>query len=224
MAYTQHTPILLNEHETSMPWDAVDTVVFDIGNVLLRFDPDYILRALFEDAHKRAVLMEKVFRSPYWIELDRGALTYAEAARRMAQGDARLEADAAYLLDHWCAHKKVIAQGWAAARACAAHGKRLCLLSNYHREAFEYNLAHHAIFSLFDVRLISCYVHQLKPEAEIYDTLIHVSGLNPARSVFLDDMLVNVQGAMRAGLNGYWVRSEAEMGAFFAGTPEGNPA
>lgn len=213
----EKTALLLNESFETMPWDAVDTVVFDIGNVLLRFDPPYILRTLFDDAQKRNVMMEKVFRSPYWIELDRGTLTYAQAARAMAQGDAQLEKDAAYLLKHWCSHKQVIEPGWAAARACAAHGKRLCLLSNYHREAFEYNLAHHEIFSLFDVRLISCYVHQLKPDAEIYDTLIHVSGLDPSRSVFLDDMPGNVQAAIRAGLHGFWVRSEQEMGAFFTG-------
>lgn len=207
--------LLFNDHFEKMPWDAIDTVVFDIGNVLMRFDPDYVLRQLFPDEKKREELLERVFRTPHWLDLDRGTLSYADAPRVMAKGDARLEKDIAYLLENWCTHKLPIEAGWAAARACAAHGKRLCLLSNYHREAFAYNLAHHEIFDLFDVRLISCYVHQLKPDAEIYDTLIHVSGLDPARTVFLDDTEKNVRGAMAAGIHGYWVRSDAQMAAFF---------
>lgn len=209
------TGLLFNDRFVAMPWDAVDAVVFDIGNVLMRYDPAYLLRVMVDDPQRREVLMERVFRSPYWLELDRGTLSYAEAPRRMAQGDARLEGEIAYVLEHWCDYKTPISQGWAAVQACAAHGKRLCLLSNYHREAFAYNLAHHEIFRLFDVRLISCYVHQLKPEPEIYDTLIHVAGLDPARTLFLDDTLGNVQGAMTAGLHGYWVRSAEEMRAFF---------
>lgn len=211
------TALLLNDHFQTMPWDRVDTVVFDIGNVLMRFDPPYLLQAMVKDAQQREVLMEKVFRSPHWLELDRGTLSYADAPRVMAQGDARLEQEITDLISNWCAYKMPIAQGWAAARACAAHGKRLCLLSNYHREAYEYNLAHHEIFDLFDVRMISCYVHQLKPNPEIYDTLIHVSGLDPARSVFLDDTRANVEAAMAMGIHGYWVRSDEEMERFFVG-------
>ena len=40
------------------------------------------------------------------------------------------------------------------------------------------------------------------------------------QSVFLDDMPGNVQAAIRAGLHGFWVRSEQEMGAFFTGANE----
>lgn len=207
--------LLFNDHYETMPWDAVDTVVFDIGNVLMRFDPPYVLQKMVEDPQLRETMMEKVFRNPLWLELDRGTLSYDDAPRLMAQGDKQLEQEIERLFAGWCDHKAIIPQGWAAAKACAAHGKKLCLLSNYHREAFAYNLEHYDIFKLFDVRLISCYVHQLKPDPEIYDTLIHVSGLDPARSVFLDDTEKNVLGAMDAGIHGYWVRSDEEMGRFF---------
>lgn len=207
--------LLFNDHFEKMPWDAIDTVVFDIGNVLMRFDPDYMLRQMFPNEKKREALLEKVFRTTHWLDLDRGTLSYADAPRVMAKGDVQLEKDIAYLLENWCTHKQPIAQGWAAARSCAAHGKRMCLLSNYHREAFSYNLAHHEIFDLFDVRLISCYVHQMKPEPEIYDTLIHVSGIDPARTLFLDDTRVNIDAAISAGIHGYWVKEQAEMTRFF---------
>lgn len=213
--------LLFGEAFETMPWDAVDNVVFDIGNVLLRSDPSDLLEALFPDPQRRETIAQRVFHGPEWVALDRGTLRYGDAPRLMARGDAALEADIALLMEKLRDHKDAvtepvpIAQGWAAARACAAHGKRLCLLSNYQRDTFEYNLAHYEIFSLFDLRLISCYVHQLKPEPEIYDTLIHVAGLDPARTLFLDDTFANIAGARAAGIHGYWVRSAEEMGRFF---------
>jgi FMN phosphatase YigB (HAD superfamily) len=207
--------LLFNDRYRQMPWDEVDAVVFDIGNVLMRFDPGYVLTSLFPQAERREKLLRAVFQSPYWIELDRGTLTYADAPRAMAQGDAALEADIAFLLARWCDFKPPIEQGFAAARACRAQGKKTCLLSNYHREAFEYIDRTYAFFSEFDVRMISCYVHQLKPDAQIYQTLIRVAGLNPARSLFLDDTLLNVQAAMAQQMGGYWVRDWEEMASFF---------
>lgn len=214
--------LLFNDQFERMPWDAVDTVVFDIGNVLLRSDPSDVLEALFPDETRREQVAQAVFHSPQWAQLDRGTIMYADAPRLMAQGDAQLKADIERLLEKLVDHREAVAEpvpieaGWAAARACAAHGKRLCVLSNYQRAAFEYNTAHYDIFDLFDVRLISCYVHQMKPEPEIYDTLIHVAGIDPARTLFLDDTRVNIDAAMDAGIHGYWVNDHAALARFFA--------
>lgn len=203
------------ERAARMPWDAVDTVVFDIGNVLMRFDPSYILKRLFDSAHKRSVLMETVFRSPLWPQIDRGTLSCADAPRVLAGDDTALAADVAHLLAHWCEHKPPIVEGFDAVRACKAHGKRLCLLSNYPREAFEWLAAHYDVFSLFDVRLVSCYVHMLKPEAQMYQALIGVAGINPARSLFVDDMEANVLAARDAGMKALHYRKEGQLRAFF---------
>ena len=57
---------LLTDQFKTMPWDEVDSVVYDIGNVLIRFDPQYMLDVLFpgeEELH--AVLLRKIFLSPY---------------------------------------------------------------------------------------------------------------------------------------------------------------
>ena len=40
-------------------------------------------------------------------------------------------------------------------------------------------------------------------------------GLTPSRTLFLDDTLANVEGAMRAGINGLWVKSPESLDAFF---------
>lgn len=198
-----------------MPWDDIDTVVFDIGNVLLRFDPEYVLGELFEDAALKEQLMNHVFASPHWLELDRGTLTYADAPRVMAKGDAALQVHIEHLLKNGLYHMLPIKEGMNAVKSCKAHGKRLCLLSNYAREAFEWNLAHYPIFSLFDERVISYATHQLKPEREIYETLLSKTALTPSRSVFIDDTRRNIEAAQAFGIQGIWYNKSGQLERFF---------
>ena len=76
--------LTLDDMYPAMPWDALDAVVFDVGNVLVRFVPEDILRRVLPG--EEAIwpeLQRKVFRSPYWAMLDRGVMTYEEAAKAM---------------------------------------------------------------------------------------------------------------------------------------------
>ena len=68
---------------------------------------------------------------------------------------------------------------------------------------------------LFDGGVISCYEHQLKPEREIYQTLIGRYGLEPSRSLFIDDTLGNVEGAMKMGIHGFHMHESGMMDRFF---------
>ena len=73
--------VTLDGQFETMPWAQIDTVVFDVGNVLLTFSPDAVLKDLFpEDAEKRQLMLDLVFRSPVWCMLDRGILPLDEAA------------------------------------------------------------------------------------------------------------------------------------------------
>ena len=72
------------EYET-MPWHRVDAVVFDIGNILIRYAPKDFLEQLFPgDAQKQQDMLARVYNGPYWERFDRGEMEYAEAARRLA--------------------------------------------------------------------------------------------------------------------------------------------
>ena len=68
----------------TMPWHKVDAVVFDIGNILIRYAPDHFLGILFPgDAQKQRDMMARVYGGPYWPRFDRGTLSYEDAAREM---------------------------------------------------------------------------------------------------------------------------------------------
>ena len=50
----------------------VESVLFDVGNVLIRFDPGYILENLFEEEAVRREVQRTLFAGPTWLALDRG--------------------------------------------------------------------------------------------------------------------------------------------------------
>ena len=204
------------QYET-MPWHKVDTVVFDIGNVLIRFAPDDFLQQLFpDDPAKQQAMLHQVYQGPYWPEFDRGTVEYEDAARRLVSEFGGCYADYMHAITGWIELKTPVEEGWRAAGRCRRAGKRLYLLSNYPREGYARMREKFADrFALFDGGCISSDCHQLKPEPEIYRTLIDQCGLTPERTLFIDDTLANVEGAMKSGIHGFHMHENGMMDRFF---------
>lgn len=201
----------------TMPWHKVDTVVFDIGNVLIRFAPDDFLQQLFPgDADKQRAMLRQVYQGTYWPEFDRGTIEYEEAARRLEQEFGGRYEDYMHAITGWIELKTPIGEGWNAARRCRRAGKRLLLLSNYHRVAYARLREKFADrFEVFEGGVISCDLHHNKPEPEIYAALIEKYALTPGRTLFIDDTLANVEGAMRMGIHGFHMHESGMMDRFF---------
>ena len=71
----------------------IKNIIFDMGNVLLRFDKDYFLDAVGVQGADRKLLMNNVYLSLEWAKMDRGSMTEAEAAAETAEAAAAGEAD-----------------------------------------------------------------------------------------------------------------------------------
>lgn len=204
------------ESHAVMPWENIDNVVFDIGNVLLTFDPEKMLDQVFgENTPLKAELLRRVFRSPYWLELDRGTLTDEEAAERMTQEKRELLPAVEQVLTQRKYLKEPIEEGIFALKRCKQRKKRAYVLSNYHKSSFEYVLKKFDFFSDFDGYVISYALHVLKPEQEIYQELLARYTLDPKRTLFLDDVQENVDAAQKMGIQGFLVQDYAELRRFF---------
>ena len=201
-----------------MPWDKVDVVVFDIGNVLIRFAPDDFIEQLFPgDAKKQQDMLDRVYNGKYWPQFDLGTMTYEEAAKRLTEEFGGEEAEYLHALLGWIELKTPLEEGWRAARRCKEMGKKLYLLSNYPQTGYErlrVKFADH-FADLFDGGFISCYEHKMKPDAFVYETLAERGGFAPERAVFIDDTLKNVEGAMKIGMNGFHMHETGMMDRFF---------
>ena len=209
--------LMLDDLYETAPWDELDAVVFDVGNVLVRFDPDKMLHEFFpgqEELQRR--LMSRVYRTPYWIMLDHGIITYDEALEAMTGREGDLRESIRYILQNWQDLKETVPEGIETLRAVKAHGKKAYVLSNYHTDAFAYIEKKYDFFSLFDGKVVSAEIGLLKPDPAIYRRLTEKYGLKPTRSVFIDDTPVNVEAAMTLGWQGVCYNEPGKLKRFFA--------
>ena len=204
-------------HET-MPWDAIDAVVFDVGNVLVRFDPMALLRQHVPDYESQwPVLLERLFLSPYWPMFDRGIVSLSEAAELMIGPREEIRAPAARIMRDWPDLREDVPEGVAVLKTCRAHGKKTYVLSNYNHEAFPRIRDHFDFFKDFDGMAVSGFLHMLKPEPAIYHWLTDTYDLDPARILFIDDSPPNVEAALNLGWNAICYNRRGKLNAFFAG-------
>ena len=201
----------------TMPWHKVDTVVFDIGNVLIRYEPRKIVRELFPgDEEKQRHMLEKVYFAPEWNEFDRGTLEYDDAARMFSQRYGYAQEDYLRAVRVCLELKEPIEESWRAVARCKRAGKRLYLLSNYSREGYLRLRERFADrFALFDGDCVSAFYHQIKPEPEIYETLIGKFSLEPERTLFIDDSLANIEAACARGIHGFHLHENGMLDRFF---------
>ena len=180
----------------------IRNIVFDMGNVLLRFDREYFLDAVGAQGGDRKLLLNNVYLSVEWARMDRGSMTEAEAAESMCRHlPQRLHETAHLLVDRWDRPILPVPGMEELLGELKKAGYGLYLLSNASFRQHEY-WPRVPGNQYFDGTLISADVKLVKPEAEIYRLLYQAFGLDPQECLFIDDSTQNIEGAERTGMAG----------------------
>ncbi|NLK07486.1 MAG: HAD family phosphatase [Firmicutes bacterium] len=174
-------------------------IIFDIGNVLLSYQPREYLEELFCDQDIVELYHEMIFRSSLWLDLDRGVVNEAEGVEILGNRYPKHKADIQRVFARWYSLLYPIQETTALLPKLKAEGLGLYALSNFHKEAFAYVRTKYKWFDLFDGMIISYAINYIKPEPEIYKALIEKYGLEPAECVFIDDISTNLQAAADLG-------------------------
>lgn len=183
---------------------SIKTVVFDFGQVMVRFEPDYMVGKYVTDAADAKLLEEVVFDRLYWDRLDAGTITseetLAECRNRLPQ---RLWEVADQIFYNWIYHiPEIEGMSELTVYLKRRYGVKLLLLSN-----ISHYFADHKdeIPSLraFDDCIFSARVGLVKPDREIFDYLCRTHGILPEETVFIDDNVANIKGATDFGIHGY---------------------
>ncbi len=180
----------------------IDTIVFDMGGVLIDFSAQLFTERLQVSGEDRALLERHVLRTTDWVRLDRGTITEAEMlVHACANLPRRLHAAADYIINHWNEPIVPIEGTAEVVRQLKARGYALYLLSNA-------GVRQHSYWNdipgseCFSGTVISADLHLLKPEAAIYQALFDKFDLTPANCIFVDDLPLNVEAAQNAGMQG----------------------
>lgn len=178
----------------------IDTVVFDIGNVLIRWDPRNLYRRMgLSDAETAAFMAETALHEINHRQLDAGAPfteTIAGLAARFPHHAERIEA----FDRRWPEMLGgAIDSSVAVLRSLLAAGVPVHAVSNFSRTKFDLARAAFPFLDEFDDILVSGDVGHVKPDPEIFELLITRCDLAPARAVFIDDSAPNIETARRLG-------------------------
>jgi putative hydrolase of the HAD superfamily len=175
-------------------------VVFDLGGVVLTWDPAAIIASVLDDEHERAAVGAGLFSDADWADLDRGMLSPGDAIGRAAVRTGIPVSRLVELFDAIPAALTPVESVLELVAQVRAGGNRVFVLSNLHRASFEHVHRMLGIFELFDGRVVSCEVGAAKPQPAIYRRLLDDFGLEPADTVFVDDLRVNVEAAAAFGI------------------------
>ncbi len=178
----------------------IRNVIFDFGGVLVSWRPQSIIDAFYAEHDLRDAVRRHVFQHPDWVEMDRGVLEEHAVIDRMAARMARPRSEMEALFAHVRASLTPIDETVALLETLRERGYALYGLSNMSEPIFDYLRTRHAFFGLFDGIVVSAAVKVVKPDPAIYEHLRDRFGVDFAESVFIDDLLPNVESARRLGL------------------------
>ena len=183
--------------------DMIRNIVFDMGNVLIRFDPElFMTREGITRPKDREILIQELFRSLEWARMDRGELREETAEPLiLARIPDRLKDSARRLLYDWSDPRDVIEGMEELARRLKAAEYGIFLLSNASVRQHVY-WPHYSVSRLMDGTLISADVRMVKPCREIYEAFLEKFGLKGEECLFIDDAAMNVAGAIGCGWEG----------------------
>ncbi len=175
-------------------------IVFDLGGVVVRWQPEEILAKTLIDPVTRELIRTQLLEHADWIALDRGTLTEAEAVARTAQRTGLPPDDVAAWLRQIPRELTLIPETVQLMDRLQAQGHTLFCLSNMSLASIAYLEQTYTFWEFFTGAVISCRLHLCKPEPAIYEHLLSQYALEATETVFIDDTQVNVTAAAQFGI------------------------
>jgi putative hydrolase of the HAD superfamily len=175
-------------------------IVFDLGGVVFNWLPETIIRRVFADSETQDLVRAQIFEHVDWVELDRGTITFDQAVIRGASRTGLPRESIEELLNAVPPSLTPIQGTIDLIRSIEGSNNRFFVLSNMHIASITYLEEHHRIWDMFDGVVISSRIQKVKPEIAIYEYLLNEFEMNPAETVFIDDMSENLAAAASIGI------------------------
>jgi 2-haloacid dehalogenase len=195
---------------------AVRAVLFDYGNVLVRWDPRHLYRKIFADPAEMEMFLGRICTMAWHAENDRGAHMDARLAPLIAAHPDREPQIRAFSTRYGEMIDGEIAGSIALLDRLAARGVRLAMLTNMPGDKIEECFAPFTRRPLFDPIVISGLEEVMKPEPRVYQIALDRLGMAPGEVFFTDDSPRNVEGAARVGLRAHLFESPEGLEAALA--------
>ena len=189
----------------------IRNIVFDMGNVLIRFNPsEFMDRAEILDPEDRKIVNRELFASAEWALMDMGVETEESFEPKVAaRVPEHLREKVRYLLKNWAYPRQMIPGMTEIVTRLKEAGYKIYLLSNASVSQPDYwNKL--PISTLFDGTMVSAFVKTVKPCPAIYRLFTEEFSLKEEECVFIDDAPINIAAAITCGWQGIVFHGDAE--------------
>jgi len=198
----------------------INTVIFDLGGVLIDWNPRYVYRTIFKTEEEIDWFFENVATHD-WNENQDAGYPIAKATEELVAQHPEWEHQIRAYYGRWeemlggPIHETVEVLK----ELKQIPGLKTYALTNWSAETFHIALDRYEFLHWFDGRLVSGEEKTRKPFPEFYERLINKFSIDPAKALFIDDNLRNVKGAEALGIKGIHLHDHRqlreEMGKFF---------
>jgi len=194
---------------------AINTIIFDLGGVLLDWNPMYVYDdKYFDSVEKRDYFFSTVCTSEWNEEQDAGR-PISDGTEVLVKQFPEWEKPIRDYYGRWTDMLRGdIPETVSLLRKLKESGRyKLYALTNWQAELFQIALVRHPFLYWFDGRVVSGVEKTRKPFPEFYQLLLNRYSVDPASALFIDDNLRNVAGAEAVGIKGIHFQSPKQLAA-----------
>lgn len=188
-------------------------IILDMGNVLLEWNKDKILKAVAKTQKDYLILDKAIFQSGLWERLDLGTLTREELVDKVLSllGDI-YKKKVEEVIWNWPAYIDIYTEVLPLLVRLKEKGHRIFVLSNTSPVFYELLKDQLApLEKILDGFVLSCDIKAIKPDRKIFEEILHKYQLDPANCVFLDDIADNTNMAESVGIRAYQVKQRSDV-------------
>jgi 2-haloacid dehalogenase len=194
--------------------DQINTIIFDLGGVLIDWNPLYVFTDLIPDEERRTYFFENVCTSHWNEQQDGGVLLETATNERIA------------LFPEWENEIRAYYGRWVEMLGNANHGTveilknliespdyRVYALTNWSAETFPIakSIECFQFLHWFEGVLVSGEEHLIKPQPEIYELILSRYDIDRTKAIFIDDNLRNVIASKNVGLDAIHFQSAEQL-------------
>lgn len=190
----------------------INTVIFDLGGVLIDWDPVYLYQKIFDDIEEREYFLAEIC-SPDWNQQQDAGRSLKHATESLATQHPEYEKQINAFYGRWQEmlggavedSVKILEQIHNEGR------HKIFALTNWSAETFPYALEQYEFLELFEGILVSGQENLKKPDPEIYRLLLERYQIRAQQAVFIDDSVQNVTAARELNISSVHFQSSEQL-------------
>lgn len=188
--------------QIDFPLSLYENIIFDIGNVVLDWNPDEILKNAWGVSTNFQYYIDKTFGSPEWLQFDKGEIQLDKLCLIFSTRLGKSVEEMRRLLEVAKESLVPFPKSLELLDSFQEAGFNLYALTNMPDYTFSYLFNKYEFWKKFKHITVSSHVKMIKPDLAVYEYMLNKNSLDPTKTIFLDDSFKNVQAANELGMLG----------------------